>query len=182
MSHDAMNRAISALGKFSVVLEKHQVVKIKALATSAIRSASNRQQFIHAVRKKTGIHITPISGAKEAALIMEGVRHTLPENIGRTLVMDIGGGSVEFILSEEGTTLWKRSFKIGAARFVEMFCPSDPLLMEEHDAIRQHIFSAIKPLQRALRQYPTDILIGSSGSFESYSAMIAASASKTDPM
>lgn len=139
--------------------------KVKAFATSGIRSASNGQAFIDTVFEYTGVRIRIISGDEEAAYIFEGVKQTvsIPENY---LVMDIGGGSVEFIIGRGGDMLWKESFLLGAARLREKFHQSEPINPHDVAALENHLTETLSPLQEALKMHPCKILVGAAGSFE----------------
>ena len=142
-----------------------------AYATSAIRSAENRFEFIETVKKKTGINIRIISGAKEAELICFGVRQCINLKGSPSLIMDIGGGSTEFIIADDKKIFWKKSFKIGAARLLEIFHPSDPVLENEILGIQNYLEKQLLPLKNAIRKYPVKSLIGSSGSFDTFAEM-----------
>jgi exopolyphosphatase/guanosine-5'-triphosphate,3'-diphosphate pyrophosphatase len=80
--------------------------------------------------------------------------------------MDIGGGSVEFIIGRGNNIIWKQSFDIGAVRLVEMFKPQNPLNQTDIENIKSHILKTLKPLQYELFKYPIKTLVGTAGSFE----------------
>jgi exopolyphosphatase/guanosine-5'-triphosphate,3'-diphosphate pyrophosphatase len=165
ISEAAFKRGIQALEGFSEVLKKYNITQIKAFGTSAIRDAGNGSIFIqHAA--DLGIPIEAISGDEEALLIYEGVKHSfaLPEQT--VLIIDIGGGSVEFIIAFKDHILWKESFKLGAARLIERFHSNDPITSDEVIKLSAFIEESLVPLWQALHQYPAEILIGSAGSFE----------------
>ncbi|MSQ79125.1 MAG: exopolyphosphatase [Flavobacteriaceae bacterium] len=139
--------------------------KVSAFATSGIRSASNGKAFIDTIFEYTGVCIRIISGDEEAAYIFEGVKQTvsIPENY---LVMDIGGGSVEFIIGRGGDMLWRESFMLGAARLRDKFHQSEPINPNDTLALENHLAEALGPLQEALKIHPCKILVGAAGSFE----------------
>ena len=144
-----------------------------AFATSAIRTASNGKEFLAKAKQETGIDITMISGDKEAELIYYGVRNALALTDETSLIIDIGGGSTEFIIANKNKIIWKQSFLLGAARLLEKFNPSDIITEVEHKAIFNYLSEELKPLFEAVEQYPIIELIGSSGSFDSLAEMIA---------
>ncbi len=90
-----------------------------------------------------------------------------------SLIMDIGGGSTEFIIANKGKIFWKRSFLLGAARLLEKFKPSDPIRETEKKKIENHLEENLQPLYDAVKKFPVEELIGSSGSFDSLAEMIA---------
>ncbi|RZL51322.1 MAG: exopolyphosphatase, partial [Pedobacter sp.] len=112
---NAFERGINCLETFAKTIKNYHVDKVKATATSAVRSAENGQDFVKVVKEKTAIEIEIISGDEEAELIYQGVK--LSGGIqDLSLIMDIGGGSVEFILCDTQNLIWKKSYNIGAAR------------------------------------------------------------------
>lgn len=166
-------RGIKALKQHRKTIKKFGVEKILAFATSAIRSASNGKDFIKAVKEKTGIEVQIISGDKEAELIYFGVRSAVKMNDLPSLIMDIGGGSTEFIIANKKEILWKQSFLLGAARLLEKFNPSDPIKKDEIQQIENYLEQELQPLYSAMKKIPAVELIGSSGSFDSLAEMIA---------
>lgn len=165
-------RGIIALQHYKDILKEHRIREVFAFATSAVRGAINGTEFVKAAFEATGIQIQVISGSEEARLIYLGVRQCV--NIGRepVLIMDIGGGSTEFIIADDRKIFWKKSFDIGAARLLEIFKPSDPVRKKEIAAIEAFLQNELKPLQEALQSYAVHKLIGSSGSFDTFAEMI----------
>ncbi len=166
-------RGQSALLIFAHELKKYAVNNVKAFATSAIRDASNGTEFIEEVKTKTGIEIGTITGEEEAVFICEGVRHSLPFTDEPYLIMDIGGGSVEFIIANKHTLFWKHSYRLGAARLIEKYHRQDPMGFEEKEALYTHVIAELSELWGKLEEHKVTILIGSAGSFESVVDLIA---------
>ena len=167
----AFERGINCLKEFKNILEKYNVVTIKATGTSGIRSAINGQEFVNAVKEQTGIEIDIIGGDDEAQFIYEGVK--LSGAISATsLIMDIGGGSTEFILCDEDKLIWKKSYNIGAARLMQKFFKSDPLNTIDKNLIFEHLANELKELQLICNEHQPQTLIGSAGAFETFTAMI----------
>ncbi len=108
---EAFERGIRTLKDFKLEIDRHQVAVTRAIATSAVRSADNGQDFVDAA-KLAGIEIEVISGDQEAAYIFEGVKATGTIN-GTSLIMDIGGGSTEFIICDEKGLIWKKATTSG---------------------------------------------------------------------
>jgi exopolyphosphatase / guanosine-5'-triphosphate,3'-diphosphate pyrophosphatase len=168
-------RGVNAILKFKEIIDKHQVHTIHAFATSAVRGADNGEAFAWAVKEKTGIPVQIISGDKEAELIYHGVKLAVNLHESYSLIMDIGGGSTEFIIANKNTILWKHSFLLGAARLLEKFNPSDPIQEAEQKIIEAHLEQSLEPLFSFLQSNHIVLneLIGSSGSFDSLAEIIA---------
>ncbi|GAB3314279.1 hypothetical protein GCM10027299_02240 [Larkinella ripae] len=168
ITDEATERALVVLRYFREVLDQHQIPADQAVAigTSAIRSAGNQAEFIEWVRRETGIVIRSISGDQEAAYIYAGVRAagTLDEQM--ALVVDIGGGSVEFILGTEQRIYWKQSFEIGGQRLLERFMETDPISPTAVGRMNRYFQEQLLPLTNAVHQYAPAVLVGSSGSFD----------------
>ena len=166
------HRGLEALKHYSEILKKYKPEKIVTYATSGIRSARNGKRFIAAVRKETGIKIRVISGAKEAELIYYGVRGSIQMSEEKQLIMDIGGGSTEFIIANGKRIFWKESFNIGASRLLERFKPSDPIKPSEIKKLEAYLSGSLLPVSKAIKKYPVQSLVGSSGSFDTLAEMI----------
>lgn len=165
-------RGIKALEHYKKIIDLHKPEKVFAFATSAIRSAANGQAFVEMAKEKTGIDISVISGDKEAELIYLGVRQCIPLGKEPVLIMDIGGGSTEFIIANQTKIFWKHSFNIGAARLLEMFKPSDPILLGEVKKLESFLSKELSIMIDAVEKFKPDQLIGSSGSFDTFAEMI----------
>jgi exopolyphosphatase/guanosine-5'-triphosphate,3'-diphosphate pyrophosphatase len=168
----AFNRGVNTMQRFNGLLIKHQVQRVRAIATSALRSAANGQAFIDEVKNQTGIVIEIIDGDEEAAYIYKGVKASGCLSHQNSLVVDIGGGSVEFIICNNEQLLWKQSFEIGAARLMDRFHRTDPIPPESITALNIYLGDCLKELFAATSNYHIENLIGSSGVFESYAEVI----------
>lgn len=172
ISEAAYKRGMAALERFREELDKFRVKDIRAFATSAIRNAVNGPQFIRDAADQYHITIEAISGDAEATYIYEGVRHSFSLPAEPVLVMDIGGGSVEFVIGQQEKIIWKRSFELGAARLIDRFPQHDPITPEERAALNDYFKQELAPLHDALQQFPASILIGSAGSFETLADVV----------
>lgn len=168
----AFERGINCLVDFRKKIDEFDVKKITAVATSAVRSATNGKKFTEAALEKAGIQITTINGDEEAQYIYQGVKAS-GAITGKCLIMDIGGGSTEFILSDEADVFWKKSFDIGASRLMQKFFKSDPLSADDHDRIYAHLAQELPELLDNIKTYNPRTLIGSAGAFESFAEMIS---------
>jgi exopolyphosphatase / guanosine-5'-triphosphate,3'-diphosphate pyrophosphatase len=166
---DAIERAMKALTSFKSTMDHFDVTRVFAFGTSALRNASNSQEVLLTFKEKSGIDVTIISGDREAELIFLGVKSAMKLGKRNSLVMDIGGGSVEFIIGNEDRILWKQSFEIGAQRLLEQFQRQDPISETEKQALANHFTISLKSLFEALLLYKPNTLIGSSGTFDTLS-------------
>ncbi|RZL12122.1 MAG: exopolyphosphatase [Pedobacter sp.] len=171
ISAPAFERGIFALQDFRAIADSYGANTITAVATSALRSASNSASFINAAREQAGININIISGDEEAGLIFKGVKAS-GAITGKALIMDIGGGSTEFILCSETELYWKKSYDIGAARLLQRFFKSDPLSLAEREGINLHLTETLQELKMACEQFRPTLLIGSAGAFETFTEML----------
>jgi len=170
---DAMERGIEALTNHLITISEYQVESIFCFATSAIRSATNGADFVRRVKHDLGLTIRVIPGDEEAQTIFDGVKQVIPIGREPVLIMDIGGGSVEFIIASKDGVLWKESFNLGVARLLEQFSPSDPIRESEISAIEKHLNEKLVTLLDTIKLFPVKKLVGSSGSFDTLAAMIA---------
>ena len=164
-------RGIQAGRIFSEKIKKYGVEKIVAYATSGIRTASNGEFFLSALKAETGIGATIISGDEEAEFIYFGVKQSINLGQENSLILDIGGGSNELIIANNERISWKNSFNLGAARMLSKFAPSDPILTAEISAIENFFEEELKLLFEALKLFPCSVLIGCSGSFDTFAEM-----------
>lgn len=168
---DAASRGLKAIKKFKTYIDQFESNEIKAVATSALRTASNGQEFINKVETETGIQVEFIEGEREAELIYYGVRRALNLTIDKALIMDIGGGSTEFILCDKNQILWKKSFEIGAARLMDQFHHTDPISKIEIEELTNHLNSILPELKTELIIHKPKLLIGSAGAFETFATL-----------
>ena len=172
IKEEAYIRGIRAMEKFAELIHLHQVTEVKAMATAALRSASNGEEFIAEVKDKTGIEIEIIEGDKEAILIYKGVREAVKMGKITHLIMDIGGGSVEFILCNAEEVFWKKSYPLGAAKLMEQFHHSDPISQDDMNAITAHLDNTLPELFTECLKHTPHPLIGSAGAFESFAELV----------
>src|SRR5262247_4259166 len=126
LAPQAMDLAAHALGTFARLARVRGVKRLRAVATSAVREARNGAAFVQRLRRETGLAVRVISGPEEARLIFRAARHALGLAGGPHLLLDVGGGSVELALVQDGHPLWLRSMPLGVARVSERFLPADP--------------------------------------------------------
>ena len=165
---DAYERAINALRLFKSHMDEYGVTKVYAAGTSAIRNARNGYHLVKDIKEQTGIDVMVISGEKEAELIYYGVRAAMDLSKSVSLVIDIGGGSVEFILCNKDSIYWKTSIEIGAQRLLDTFQPQDPISEEDKAKVMAYLEEKMAPLFEATQQWRPATLVGASGTFDTF--------------
>jgi exopolyphosphatase/guanosine-5'-triphosphate,3'-diphosphate pyrophosphatase len=168
ITEDAIQRAEKALRHFKNMAESMGVSEIQAIGTSAIRDAKNQVEFVERIRRDIGIHITVISGEEEASYIYLGVKKTIAFEK-PSLIMDIGGGSTEFILADKNGIQQKTSLNIGVSRIFQLFDFSDPITVSQVKKLEDWLEEQADGFFDTLQ---VDRLIGSSGSFETFYELI----------
>ncbi|WP_091211312.1 Ppx/GppA phosphatase family protein [Mucilaginibacter gossypiicola] len=169
---DAFQRGVNTMQRFHELIAANNVSSVRAIATSALRSASNGKDFVKEVESRTGIAIEIIDGEQEAGFIYNGVKLSGCLSAKNSLIMDIGGGSVEFILGNTDKILWKQSFEVGAARLMDQFHHTDPIPPASIEAMNLYLEDTLNDLFIATTGIEIDTLVGSSGSFETFAGLV----------
>jgi exopolyphosphatase/guanosine-5'-triphosphate,3'-diphosphate pyrophosphatase len=169
----AAQRGIDAITRHYERMAPYKPDKIIAMATSAIRDAENGIEFANKLKSKFELQVNIIDGDKEAELIYHGVKQTLPFNGNKFIILDIGGGSNEFIIADDNGVIWKKSFPLGMARLLDRFKPSDPITPEEIKNIEAYLEPELTELFENINKYKPEIFVGASGSFDSFVLMLA---------
>jgi len=136
---DAMARVAETLKEWCTLMEGYQLDASIAVATSAVRDAGNREEFVRLIHRQTGLEIQILSGEEEARRTILGIRSGLPAGVSDVLALDIGGGSTEFILDRPGQTPMMRSVDIGVVRLCERLLRHDPPTSEEIHQAREWV-------------------------------------------
>lgn len=166
IADEALHRGVLALTRHYERITDYGVESTFAFGTSALRDAKNGNQFISTIKQKFNIDIQIIPGEKEAELIYKGVRQTVEKLRDKYLILDIGGGSNEFIFADNSRIYWKQSFNLGMARLMDQFCPPDPISMEMINKLEDYFESELTPLFKVYEKYSPEIMVGASGSFD----------------
>jgi exopolyphosphatase / guanosine-5'-triphosphate,3'-diphosphate pyrophosphatase len=148
ISGEALDFLCGALAKMASTYTRLGVIGVRAVATSAVRDAGNQAEFIQRVSTALGSNVEIISGAEEARLIHLGVEARWPRPKERTLIVDVGGGSAELIVSQNGQLLDSVSKPLGAVRLTEVFLKTDPPTPEEIRLLQAYIDEKLLPFQR----------------------------------
>ena len=126
IGREAMEFAAATLERMAEIYNRHGVIAVRAVATSAVRDASNQQEFLERASQALGTNVEIISGQEEARLIHLGVQTRWPQPGKRILIVDVGGGSAEIVVGEDKTLIDAFSKPLGAVRLNEVFLRSDP--------------------------------------------------------
>jgi len=172
LTDDGLARAILAIRKHQDRIRRFGVSEIVIIATSAIREAVNQDWFQQHIKTNTGLDLQIISGKKEADLIFNGVKLAFGNIEDDSIILDIGGGSNEFILTEGNKPIWKQSFPLGMARLIEQIPPSDPITNLEILQIKTYFESRLDLLWKRSKNSGITSLIGCSGAFDSLADLI----------
>jgi len=170
----AFARGMEALRTHLATARSHGVTDLRGFGTSMLRNATNGAAFVEQAWNELGIHIAVIPGEREAELILAGVRQAVSFSKRPALVMDIGGGSTEFILATDKALMWKQSFELGVTRLRERIPVSDPINVEEEARIAQHLDDRLEALYAIIDRHEPHQLIGSAGSFDTLAHMLSA--------
>ena len=181
IADDALVRGMEALRTHKATAKAHGASVIQGFGTSALRNARNAAEFVRRAKEELDIAITVIPGDEEAGLILDGVKQAVKLSAKPALIMDIGGGSIEFILATEKALMWKRSFEIGVTRLRERIPVSDPITVDEEARIAALLDDQLEPLWATIERHEPHPLIGSAGSFDSLAHMITAERNTTLP-
>lgn len=166
-------KGIDCLVNFRQRLDEYKVKNYKAIGTAALRSAHNGDQFIREASEKANIIIQLIDGNQEASYIASGVKKAVDIYTDNHLIMDIGGGSVEFIIVQNGLIKWQQSFPIGLAILKSKFHQEEPISQKELEELQRFLDNQLEPLKNQLDQIKNiHSLIGASGSFEVVQAIL----------
>src|SRR5215467_7111129 len=165
ISPQTTDRMLETFSSFKQKLSDQAVTHVKAIGTSALREASNRDSLLKAVAKATGIEISIIGGEEEARLIHQAVKQIVNLKSKVALLVDIGGGSVEVVLADDTTVLCTESYSMGSVRLLKIL---DEKAGEErfHQLVTEYVDATQRRLEQEIGNQKIDICIGTGGSIE----------------
>lgn len=172
ISDDAIERVKNAFENHKKIIEKLNAQKVRCIATSAIRSAINKIDFLNQIGNKSGWTVKVISGEKEAELIFKGVLLAIGSFQKPSVILDIGGGSNELILAKNKKMLWKESQPTGMGRVINRFAISDPIQPKEIEQLAEFFREEHKIAIEECTQQNVFTLVGCSGAFDTLADMI----------
>ncbi|BFU89831.1 MAG: Exopolyphosphatase [Nitrospira sp.] len=171
LSPTAMDRVIHCLQEWQDIINSYRVGAIVVVATSAVRDAANREEFLERVQRETGFDVEIISGEEEARRTLLGIRFGLPTGVTDILALDIGGGSTEFILDRLRQKPIIRSIDIGVVRLCERLLRHDPPIEEEVCQAREWVTRETKAAVAGMDNYRQATFVGTAGTITSLAAM-----------
>ncbi|MEP7145433.1 MAG: Ppx/GppA phosphatase family protein [bacterium] len=171
ISPESIARGVETLKRFKLICDTYNA-EIIAVATSATREALNKQDFLTKAFNETGIDINIVSGYEEARLIYLGVLQSLDIYNKKILLIDIGGGSTEFLIGEKGKVKVASSLKVGAVRLTHKFSLNEKIDKGELKSSRQFVNGAINQIVRILKDEDYELVIGSSGTIINLGSII----------
>ena len=152
LTEESMQRGLDCLRRFAQMINGLPEGAVRIVGTNALREARNRGQFIRQVRQIVGHRVDVVSGREEARLIYLGVAHTLADDAGKRLVVDIGGGSTEFIVGERFESILRESLSVGCVSFSRRYFADGRLTpsryAEAYTAARLELMQIEQPIQR----------------------------------
>ncbi len=173
LTKPAMDRGIRTLGTFKSIAVRHGVTRIRAVATSAVREAGNGGEFIQRIFDEIGLRVSVIPGREEARLIHLGVAQVEDLDGPPTLLLDVGGGSVEIVLVEQGRASELHSLKLGVARITEAFLTDDPPRPKAVARLEKFLRAELEPALAKAARRRVKRVIGTSGTLLTLISMAA---------
>lgn len=167
----SMRRALSVIEQFHLMSKKYRIKKSIGVATSAVRDAKNGKLFIKEVYRRTGIRIRIISGDEEGRLIELAARSNMDVEGKKTLVVDIGGGSMELIAGDGKKHHFLESFPLGVARLTDHFLRKDPPSSKQMKRLEKYIEKTLEVPARKIRKYEVSLVIGTAGTLINLGSM-----------
>ena len=174
LSAASMRRGLDALREYKRLADMHGVDKLLVVATSAVREAANGEDFLERVGGEIGFYPQVVSGEEEARLIYLAALHSVNLEGRRTLVVDIGGGSVELAMGVGPQVEWAVSEKLGVLRMTERFVHSDPLAARDERRLVGYVRQFMVPHAARARDDGFDLVVGTSGTALALGAMATA--------
>ena len=171
LQDSAMDRTISQLKAWSAPLLRHDIRQPVAVATSAVREAENRDEFLQRVRTQVGIELEVLSGPEEARRTLVGITAGLTPPLPNILVIDIGGGSTEFISVRDEKPVQMSSTDLGVVRITERYLTSNPILPHEITTAQRFIVDRLESVNARHGQTSNAILVGTAGTITTLAAM-----------
>jgi exopolyphosphatase / guanosine-5'-triphosphate,3'-diphosphate pyrophosphatase len=179
LSPEAIDRAITTLARYKKMAEANKVDLILTTATAAVRESHNADEFINRVRLEIGLDVQLLPGIEEARLIALAVSEVTDFNNRRALIIDVGGGSTEFILTSGGEPVLLHSMRVGAVRLTEKFISTDPPSAEQRERLIANLRADLARVVWEIKRVGFDFVIGTAGTVENMvTAIVQAEAAR----
>jgi exopolyphosphatase/guanosine-5'-triphosphate,3'-diphosphate pyrophosphatase len=174
LSRKAMERGVDAIARFNEAATVRGAERIRAVATSAVRETENGGEFRDLVEARTGVQLEILDGYEEARLIHLGVANGYPLYDRVACLIDIGGGSTEFIVADGERPYLVDSVKLGSLRLYDAYLRDKPDPLRAARKLDAHVAGVLGPLVERIRHYRLDLAIGTSGTIMGLAAIDAA--------
>jgi exopolyphosphatase/guanosine-5'-triphosphate,3'-diphosphate pyrophosphatase len=181
LSPEAIEAGASTVEHFVKLAGGSGAEVVRAVATCAVREATNSDEFVEAVKKRTGVKVDVISGEEEARLINLALRSEFPARQDPLFLIDIGGGSTEFVISDGARVLLTESLPLGVVRLADRHARNDPPSDKDLRAMKKEIRAAAKRAADAVRKKGFKTCVGSSGTIQSLSLVHEAAVLGREP-
>ena len=174
LSRKAMERGVDAIARFAAAARERGAHRLRAVATSAVRETENGTEFRDLVEARTGVRLEILAGSEEARLIHLGVANGYPLYGRVACIIDIGGGSTEFVVADGDHAYVVESVKLGSLRLYDAYLRGKPDPLRAARALDAHIDEILTPLAERVRHYQLDLALGTSGTIMGLAAVDAA--------
>jgi exopolyphosphatase/guanosine-5'-triphosphate,3'-diphosphate pyrophosphatase len=181
LSPEAIEAGVAAIEQFLRSVAAQEAELVRAVATCAVREAENSQEFLEAVRRRTGIEVDVISGEEEARLIHLAARSEFSSRLDPLFLVDIGGGSTEFVVSNGSRVLLTESLPLGAVRLADLV-HDDPPSDSDRKAVKKAIRAVARRAAEAVRKTGFKTCVGSAGTIQSLSLVHEAAILGREPI
>ncbi|TNE77334.1 MAG: Ppx/GppA family phosphatase [Gammaproteobacteria bacterium] len=172
LSQDAIDRGLSCLARFRQVLDKLQPAAVRVVGTNALRAAKNAALFIRPAEALIGQPVEVVSGREEARLVYLGVAHTLADDDNARLVVDIGGGSTEFVIGQRFESKLRESLHMGCVTYRDRFFPEGKVSAKRFAKAYQAAYQEVLSIRKHYKNHGWDNAVGSSGTMRSVELII----------
>lgn len=174
LSRKAMERGVEAIARFNEAAQSRGAQRVRAVATSAVRETDNGTEFRDMVRARTGLELEILAGEEEARLIHLGVANGYPLYDRVACIIDIGGGSTEFVVADGERPYLVDSVKLGSLRLYDAYLRDAPDPLRASRRLGAHVVEVLAPLAERMRRYRIDLVLGTSGTIMGLAALDAA--------
>lgn len=178
---EAASRAVEVIARFKALAESVGAREIVACATSAFRDALDSAEVVDRIEGEAGARVNVISGKEEARLIFSAVRASVVIDPEPALALDLGGGSLELMIGDQGGLAWSTSVKLGVARLTAELVRGDPPTAADRRRLTRRLTSVLAPIAVEAASLQPQMLIGSSGTLCALVRMAAARRSGAEP-
>ena len=179
LTEEAIHRGVESVSKMSQIAARWNVDEMVAVATSAVREAPNRREFLRRVKDEAGVNVRVISGEEEADLIFRAVRSAVDFGSSTALVIDIGGGSVEFIVGTASQIYLTASEPLGSLRLAQRFALENRPFALAVERCGEFVASRLSKLRKRIRRLGVDVCIGTSGTIVTLAGLCSEGPSDT---